>query len=239
MDINAYIDEIKLKLTGDLINIELDDTTLMRIVNSSLREIQRYINTVKLITIPFSPCIDLSEYKVSAVTKVYRSKGYYNSVGNAEISNVPADPMYMSQWQILSGNGLGYNSSNWVYNYLAWNTASQLRNTLSTDLYFRFDKDSNKLYVNVSFDRPKDITVEYIPRYDDVSEITSDFWIDIIIKLAVALTKVTLGRIRTRYTQDNALWKQDGEQLLTEGNAELDQIREQLRLNAQLCYPID
>ena len=52
-----------------------------------------------------------------------------------------------------------------------------------------------------------------------VSEIVSDYWIDKLVLLATALTKVTLGRIRSRYTQSNALWSQDGEALLSEGNA--------------------
>lgn len=81
----------------------------------------------------------------------------------------------------------------------------QLRNTTSTDLIFRYDRHSNYLYVNVAYDKPEYITIEYVPRYDDASQIVSDYWIDMLIKLAVALTKVTLGRIRSRFTQSNAL----------------------------------
>lgn len=66
-----------------------------------------------------------------------------------------------------------------------------------------------------------------------------DYWIDKIVQLATALTKVTLGRIRSRYTQSNALWTQDGETLLQEGNEELNTLREELRTNHQLVYPID
>ncbi len=29
------------------------------------------------------------------------------------------DPMYASQWQMLAGNGSGYNISEWIYNYSA------------------------------------------------------------------------------------------------------------------------
>ena len=57
--------------------------------------------------------------------------------------------------------------------------------------------------------------------------------------MSVALTKVALGRIRSRYKQSNALWEQDGETLLNEGNEELKELRETLRVNAQLCYPLD
>jgi len=39
--------------------------------------------------------------------------------------------------------------------------------------------------------------------------------------MSLAYAKLTLGRIRTRFTQSNALWTQDGETLLAEGKEEL------------------
>jgi hypothetical protein len=60
-----------------------------------------------------------------------------------------------------------------------------------------------------------------------------------LIKMCVSLTKITLGRIRTRFSQSNALWAQDGEKLLEEGNTELKELREVLRTNANLAYSID
>ena len=60
-----------------------------------------------------------------------------------------------------------------------------------------------------------------------------------IVKMSVAMTKVILGRIRSRFTQSNALWTQDGETLLTEGNTELADLRERLRTKANFVYPVD
>jgi hypothetical protein len=57
--------------------------------------------------------------------------------------------------------------------------------------------------------------------------------------MAVALGKIALGRIRTRYTQSNALWQQDGQLMLEEGNSEYNDLRERLQASTQLCYPID
>lgn len=53
------------------------------------------------------------------------------------------------------------------------------------------------------------------------------------------MTKIGLGRVRTRFKQTNALWEQDGETLLNEGNEELKELREVLRTNATLFYPLD
>lgn len=115
----------------------------------------------------------------------------------------------------------------------------QIRNTISTDLDFHYDKSKNFLYINCAFDNPENITIEYVPRYDDVSEIVSDYWIDKLCRLSVAQGKIALGRIRTRYTQSNALWTMDGQQMLEEGVAELTALREELVNNSNLMHPLD
>lgn len=239
MDMQAIKDEVTLKLTGDVLELELSDTSLTKIINSSLRELQRYIDITKLVTVPYKRCIDLSEHKVSSVSRVYRTVGFAADGDDESTTNFLLDPMYASQWQLLSGMGNAGSISDYTYNYASWNTLLQIRNTTSTDLAFRFDKSSNLLYINVSTNIPESITVEYVPRYDDVSQITSDYWIDILIRLSVALTKVTVGRVRSKFKQSNALWTLDGDQLLEEGNAELTQIREKLEASSNLCYPID
>lgn len=93
MDMSAYIDEIRLKLTGSVLDLELEDETLQKVVNSAFREIQRYIDTTKIATIPFSRCIDLSECGVSSIVRVFRANAY---VGSDSTSN-QIDPMYASQ----------------------------------------------------------------------------------------------------------------------------------------------
>lgn len=239
MTLEAYRDEIRLKLTGGVLDLEIDDATLDRIIASAFREIQRYIDSTVLITIPYKPCLDLTQYKVSSVSRVFRAEGYTVASSDSENPDQWTDPMYMAAWQMMSGSGSLYNINDWTYNYAAWNTALQNRNTLSTDLQFRFDKHTGKLYINCAFDRPSNITIEYVKQYDDVAEMKSDFWIDMLVNLSAALAKTILGRIRSRFTQSNALWTQDGERLLEEGNTELTELREKMRVASQLCYPID
>ncbi len=238
MKIDAIREEIKLRLTGGLLELELDDKALDAVINAAFRELQRYICSTRLMTLPYQSCIDLSKYHINSVSRVFRTEGYMAPAPTEEGTSA-IDPMYVAQWQLLGGTGNMYNVQNWAYNFGAWNTMLQIKNTLSTDLTFRYERYSGNLYVNVAYDRPTHITIEYVPRFDDVSEIDSDYWIDMLVRLSVALAKVTVGRIRSRYTQSNALWSQDGEALLTEGNEELTQLREYLAANTQLNYPID
>ena len=237
MDMQAIKDEVLLKLTGNVVNFELPDSALTKIINSSLREVQRYINTVAMISVPFSKCIDLTKYKVNSVIGIRRTEGYLSDESSNE--SYMLDPMYASQWQILTGLGNVGRMTDYTYNYASWNTINQIRNTTSTDLAFMFSKIDNKLYINVSTNLPEKITILYIPRFNDVSEITSDFWIDILIRLSVAQAKVIVGRVRSKFKQSNALWVLDGDSLIEEGNAELNTLREQLRESTDLYYGMD
>lgn len=238
MDMQAMKDEILLKLTGDVTEFELSDSALTRIINSSLREVQRYIDTFKMATIPYKPCIDLSDYKISSVVGVRRSEGYMVETDGTNTS-ATMDPLYASQWQMLTGMGNISYLTNYAHNYAAWNTLLQIRNTTSTDLAHYYDKSSNKLYVNISSGTPEHITIIYIPRFDDVSEVTSDFWTDVLVRMSVAIAKITVGRVRSKFKQSNALWELDGSTILEEGKTELTNLRQELKADTQLVYGID
>jgi hypothetical protein len=237
MTLLDVIDEIKLELTGGVLDLEIEDTSIELVVKKALRELQRYWDESSFVTVPFESCIDLAKYQLesSSIVKVYRMTGM--GEGGSELSAM-TDPLYAQQFMIFSNAGTMFNLQDYVMNYAAWTTLSQTRNTISTDLGFREDKHNHKLYIN-SMSSPGYITIEFIPKLESVEEIQSDYWQDILIKLSVALTKVTLGRIRTRFSQSNALWTQDGEKMLEEGNTELKELRELLRTNSNLIYGID
>lgn len=237
------IEEIKFKLSGSFIELELEDEQLNKVIDISLREIQRYIDATLVMTIPFEKCIDFSNMVdeqgnkliINAVTQVFRSQGFNNDLSN----NAMSDPVYAQQVQLLSGTGNMHLFQDYMYNYMSYNTLEQIRNSTSTDLAHYFDIASQKLYINLASGFPSEITIEYIPQYNNVEQIKSPYWIDLLIQMAVANTKIILGRIRSRYTQSNALWTQDGETILNEGKQELQEIRQHLVNNECLWYPID
>ena len=247
MTIEQYIDEIKLEITGNTTHLEISDEVISKILSKSLREVNRYIDATKLITIPFAPCIDLGPYtdsegkyhegfKHSAVVNVFRTEGYTGDTTSGGV--MYADPMQAQMWMAFTNGGTMYNLQDYVMNYLAYNTLLQMRNTTSTDLSFREDKSENKLYINTCYNAPNMITIEYIPLYESVEEINDPYWTDILLRLAIATTKVILGRIRSKYKLSGQV-ELDGETLLAEGNDELKELRERLRINDQLSYGVD
>lgn len=237
MKLQEYIDYIKLELTGGILELEIDDKTLAKFVKRALVEIQRYIDVTKMVTVPFASCIDLNGFNSSAIVAVYRTEGYTGDTAS-ETSGSAVDPMYAQTWMAFSNGPSMYNLNSYLLNYMSYNTLLQLRNTTSTDLAFKEDKDAKKLYIN-TVDKPTNITIEYIPVYLDCEDITSDYWIDILERLSVALVKVALGRIRTRFKVSNNQYSDDGDTILTEGQTELANIREILRTNSNLFLPTD
>lgn len=239
MKLEDVLDEIKLELSGYILDIEITDETLVQIVKKALRELERFFDESTLLTVPFASCIDLDgeffKEKVSSIVKVYRTEGTGESGSNI---SAMTDPVYMAQFAIFSNGGTMYNLNDYVMNYSSWVTLGKIRNTISTELSFKEDRHNKKLYIN-NYQAPSMITIEYIPKLTSVEDIQSDYWIDILIKYCVALTKTVLGRIRTRFTQSNALWTQDGDKILEEGNTELKELREMLRVNSNMCYIID
>lgn len=255
MTTQELIDEMKFELTGGLLELEIDDTQLERAIQKALRELERYWDETEIINVPFASCIDYStcesfKDRVNTIVKIYRTAGVGNIdqeaqtgqsiiVGDGHAGSTMMDPLYMQQWMVFSNAGSMYNLQDYVLNYAAWNTMSQLRNTLSTELSFEQDKLRDKLYINTTLTAASVVAVKYIPKLKRAEDVKSEYWLDILIRLSTDYAKIALGRIRTRFTQSNALWTQDGDKILEEGMSDLKELREVLRANANLVYIID
>ena len=223
-------------MTGGVLELEVSDDILIKAVKRVFGELQRYIDETRIIEVPFARCIDLSGFKYRNIVGVYRT----SAVGDIPPdSSSFTDPLYAQIWMTF-GNGVNmYNLNNYLLNFMSYSTLLQTRNTLSTDMAFVEDKDNSRLYINVSSGFPDRVAIEYIPEYEDVSEIQSTYWQDILLRMSTAYVKVVLGNIRTRFTQANAQWSQDGDEMRSEGNQELANIRETLRTNSNMIYPVD
>jgi len=235
MELQDLIEETRNAITGGgVLESDLEDAQYKAIVNQVLREVGRYWDESKFITVPFAKCIDLKDFNCSSVVKVYRTAAVGSSTGGTDL----LDPAYAQQWLLFSSGGTMYNLSEYILNYASWSTLNQIRNTLSTDMSFVEDTHEKKLYINNYMANPGMVTIEYIPRIPTIEDVESDYWIDIITRMCVATAKIWEGRIRSRFKHSGAQWEQDGDTLLAEGNEELKELRERLRDNSNLIGPI-
>ena len=185
MTINDYVAYIKLMLTGSVLTLEVTDDTLKEVVKAALREVNRYIDQTKFMTIPYAKCIDLTGSNVSSVTAVYRTKGYLSANDDSDENPGDVDPFQATIWKVFSNNGSMYNLNDYVLNYASFATMLSLRSAQSTDLSFKMDMTTKKLYINTSNDVPTSITIEYVPKLIDAEDVVSDYWIDIMQRLCL------------------------------------------------------
>ena len=105
MILSDYINDIKLELTGGIINLEVDDKTLERVVMKALKEIQRYSDETRFMTVPYARCIDLDGSEISRVVSIYRT----SADGTTSSNNSTTDPMYAQMWMVYSNGSAMYN----------------------------------------------------------------------------------------------------------------------------------
>lgn len=227
LKIDDYVKYIRLQLGGTVVKLECDDA-LPEIVEMAFNEMRNCVTDIDTLTLPYSSCIDVSKYNIGVVHYVMR--GTAASMGLSQLQ----DAMY-----------LYVNQSNWA---LQSDYAERIANAMliqqnksmiSTDLDFNYDKRENKLYVFCHQMRPQTITIAYSRELECVEDIYEPFWQDKLRRLALAMTKEVLGRIRSKFTPSNATYQLDGNTLLSEAQSELANIRAFLDANSDILFPMD
>lgn len=223
-----YVNYVMKNLGNQVLKIELSEQQVEEVVEMALGELTHYMNDTKSITVPYASVIDTSKWplKVSVVNYVMR--------GQSAINYLPIDQMATSY---IYGVTAGYSMS--LDTFATTLMAQQNLNALSTDLDFRFEKDEQKLYVACNAVKPTTITVEYMPEYSNVDDIKEPYWQNYLKRFSLAMTKVILGRIRSKYSLNSSQYTLDGDTILSEGNAELAEIRTTLQNNTDSLFVID
>lgn len=224
MNIEEYVDEIEFSLGAPVVEIEIKPY-INRYVQRAFRELKRYINTTSLMTIAYTGnAINLTGKNVYSVLYVMRSQPTYGT--------------FMQDADVFTMASSYYNMNN-IEDYTNRMTILQQRNTISTDLDFIWEFETRTLYISTNPPFPPALTIQYVKDYQDVSEITDQYWIDLILRLATAYSKQALGRIRGKYQLNGSQYSLDGETLINEANQEIVDIRTYLQTNHDNIYVID
>lgn len=223
-----YIEDIKLSLGAPVVAVEIEDL-LGKLVDKAFREIKSHITETRFVTIPYSSSgIDMTPYEVDTVVQIFRTHNPARTVDFTDIYSLST---------LNTGNASPVNLL--LSDYLYRTQMTQIKNTISTDLDFTYDKVGQKLYVNTVYPLPESITLAYIPLTKDVSDIKEPYWENYVQRLSLAFAKETLGRVRGKYDLSSSLYKLDGAQLISEGIAERDAVRQELVENSDIVFPID
>jgi hypothetical protein len=183
MQLQDYVDGIKTQLGYAVVQIEISDDSIGKLVMQALQELKRYISDTRTVTVPYNESMDLTPYEIYDVKYIMRTN---NPTRIADFNDV----VYMSI------NKFPPNSLS-LTDYRRMMLINQAKNTLSTDLEFHWE--APMLYVSTTYPKPDEITVAYTPDYQDPSELTEPHWMNLLRRLSLGLTKEALGRIRGKY----------------------------------------
>lgn len=195
-------------------------------VKIAFRELKRYMRTPTDKTVPFSHRIDLEKQGIKAtrILSVFAAKPRTGlTLGSIDSGNV-----FQTAAAVNVYSQVGQNAAFNVNPIMTEMAMAQVRNTLSTDFQWNHDRNNNVILVAHREPMPSLITIRYVPDYTDVSEITNYAWLDYLIRMSEAYVKKSWGRARSKYKVESSNVSLDGEALLSEANAELEQIREEL-----------
>lgn len=226
MLMNEYVSKLSFML-GFQSNKNNEQLDLSEAVNIAFTELKEYIKTPVNKTVPFATRLDLKALGINTVNVLYvqaaepRIGLSLTAIDSSNVFQVAAAVNLSSGY----GQGQGLNIDP-IMSQLA---LQQTRNALSTDLQWSYDLPNQVVYVTHRAPIPATITIRYVPIYNDVSEIEGPTWVNYLLRLALAYAKVSLGRTRSKYIVEGSNVTLDGEQLLTEGNAELEAIRNELK----------
>ena len=88
LKVDDYVNWIRLQLGGTVLKLECD-SQLPEIVKMAFLEIRNAITDIDILSLPFSPVLDVSQYNIASVHYVMR--GTSNSMGLTQLQ----DAMYL------------------------------------------------------------------------------------------------------------------------------------------------
>ena len=207
-------------------NENVEGLDVRKAVLIAFRELKRYMKTPVDKTVPYARRIELE--KVGIVTRnVLYVQAAYPRIG-LTMSSIDSGNVFQVAASVNTYSAIGQTSSLNIDPIMTEMAMAQVRNTLGTDFQWKYDQDNGVVYCAHRDPRPSQVTIRYVPDYQDVSEIKSQTWIDYLVRLSEANMKKALGRSRSKYTIEGSNVSLDGDVLLQEANTELEAIRAEL-----------
>lgn len=226
MLMSEFVDQISFSL-GIPANNNVENLQIEKAVLIAFRELKAYMKTPTDKTVPYTSRIDLIKQGIHTVKVLYVYPA--NPKVGLALTNVDSSNVFALAAASKSGGLLTTGSNGDIEPIVRQLAMAQVSNVLSQDFQWKYDLDNQVVYCACKQSKPSQVTIRYVPDYQDVSEIKSQVWIDYLVRLGEANMKKALGRSRSKYKVEGSNVTLDGEILLQEANEEFKQIREELK----------
>lgn len=178
-------------------------------------------------TVPYATRVDLKAVGINTVN-VLRIRPAEPRLG-LSLTSFESGNVFQVAAAVNLGSGYGAGTGLNIDPIISQLALQQVRNTLSTDLDFTYDQLNDVVYIPQRAPIPAMVTIQYVPKFTDVSEIIEPTWVNYLTRLGIAYAKIAIGRTRSKYIIEGSNVSLDGEAMLSEGNAELEAARNELK----------
>ena len=226
-ELSDYVNYVKIQMGSPTIKLACEEQIPFIVEKIAFEDLKNYMQTIHTMTCGFANMIDLEGKNVANVKYVLRNRNNNMSITGMDTNMF----IYQTQGQ--------YGLNEWAKDQLVYNLSiNQIKNSLSTDMDFQYDKVNEKLYLYAQYPHPSVITIGYTPDFNDVSEVYVPYWMSYLRRFSIAYVKEAEGRIRSKFTLNSSVYNLDGDKLLSEAQNELSQIRSELNENVNIMHTI-
>lgn len=226
MLMDEYVSKISFML-GFPANKNNEQVDISQAVDIAFKELREYMKTPCNKTVPFATRLDLVALGINTTNVLY-VQAAEPRIG-LSLTAIDSSNVFQVAAAVNISSGYGNGNTLNIDPIMSQLALQQTRNALSTDLQWSYDQPNQVVYVTHRAPIPATITIRYVPIFSDVSEIVEPTWINYLLRLGLAYAKISLGRTRSKYVIEGSNVSLDGDNLLTEGNAELEAIRNELK----------
>lgn len=215
--VSDLIDDIKTHLGAPVVSLYITDEQIEKLIKSAVRKCSNKACPTFLITLNAgSGVLDLSNYHIDTVKNVFSadlSEG--DCSGSCDICSKLCS--YRGYSDLMTERSRLYD-----------NLAINLSRAEMEKLEMRDWKFSGNILYLDNFSGP--ITVEYTKKDISFEDLDSG-WRSFVERYALALVKITEGRIRSKFKMSSGVFEIESDELISEGNSDLQELETQLNEN--------
>jgi len=203
------IEEIKSQLGHPHVRLEIYDydeeaeEEFETFIDKAVRRLQPYLDMRSYMTVSVQDSIDLSDEPIDDILRI-----------------IPAQATMGEDFDVFHAHRYKNLHKDFDDFLIAQRRLSEIKSVIQPS--FKFDEGI--LYLSGFAGK---VTIEYYkePEFQDLDD---PKWVEWVSDYALAMAKIKLGRIRSKFDADNQQYQLDGDTLLQEGKEEKEKLVQQL-----------